>query len=218
VYHAAPGLCHFRLRLEISVKALRGFRFRLIGITLVSALWAVGGTPTNPRIGPGLHGAMPAGYRVVTLKPSGATVAVIGLIECPELEGAQQVSQGLAAKIVSAQGVTLQEFPQNLSFRVTATLRKTLIEPPDGEFATTEDPQEFLMKLWFRLKVYDGLEMHEIQPQSVTMIGVPPDIPYDERVYRVTYDVGKLPVTDRLILEVLSPEGEKLMHFAVALL
>jgi hypothetical protein len=199
------------------MKLLRDFRLPFAGAVLLSVLWAAGGTARS-RIGPGLHGAMPAGYKVITLKPSGATLSLIGLIECPELEGAQQFSQGLNATIVSAQGVTLRQFPQTFSFRVTASLRKTLIESPDETFVTREDPQQFLMKLWFRLKAYDGLEMHEVQPQAVTMIGVPADIPYDERVYRLAFDVGKVPVTDRFVLEVLSPEGEPLTHFSLALL
>src|SRR5215472_4435018 len=45
--------------------------------------------------GPGLHSAMPAGYVVVRLQPSGADVLVLGLIECPEIEGARHVSEGL---------------------------------------------------------------------------------------------------------------------------
>lgn len=199
------------------MKALRDFRFWLLGATLAYALWAMGGTLGSGN-GPGFHSAIPAGYKVITLKPSGATLSLLGLIECPELEGAQQVSQGLRATIVSAQGVTLKEFPRNFSFRVTASLRKTVIDSADGSVISNEEPQQFLMKLWFRLKVYDGLDMHEVQPQAVTMIGVPAEIAYDERVYRVTFDVGTVPVTDRFVLEVLSPEGETLTHFSFALL
>jgi len=213
--HAACATCPCGV--GESLKILRDFRLQFAGALLLCSVWAAGGAP-GPRIGPGLHSTIPAGYKVITLKPSGATVSLIALVECPELEGAQQFSQGLNATIVSAQGVTLRQFPQTFSFRVTATLRKTLIESADGTFATQEDPQQFLMKIWFRLKAYDGLEMHEVQPQAVTMIGVPSDIPYDERVYRVAFDVGKVPVTDRFVLEVLSPEGEKLAHFSLALL
>jgi hypothetical protein len=189
----------------------------MIGMTLPAALCAAAGKPGSGN-GPAFHAAMPAGYKVITLKPSGATLSLIGLIECPELEGAQQFSQGLNATVVSANGVTLKEFPRTFSFRVTATLRKTLIEGPDDAATTAEDPQKFLMKIWFRLKVYDGLEMHEVQPQAVTMIGVPAEIDYDERVFRVSFDIGRVPVTDRVVLEISSPEGEPLGHFSFALL
>jgi len=161
---------------------------------------------------------MPGGYTVIQLNPSGAQVALLALIECPEIEGAQSVSEGLKATVVSAAGVPLQHFPREFSFRVTASLRKTVVEPPEYAFASGEAPQEFLLKLGFRLKIYDGLRVSVVMPKTVTMIGVPADIAYDERVFRLAFDVGELPLSDRLVLEVLSPEGEYLTHFCFALL
>lgn len=161
---------------------------------------------------------MPVGFEVVQLKPSGATLSLMGLIECSEIEGLQQVSQGLRAKVVSTSGATLQQFPRHFSFRVTASLRKMFIDGPDHSLTVVEDPQDLLLKLGFRLKVYDGLDMHEVAPESVTMIGVPADIASDERVFRVSFDVGDVPVTDRMVLEVITPEGEDLTHFPFELL
>jgi len=170
------------------------------------------------RTTPGFHATMPAGTTVVQLKPSGAMLSLMGLIECPEIEGVQQVSKGLQAKVVSPRGDTLRQFPQHFSFRITASLRKTLIETPDHSLTTGDDPKEFLLKLGFRLKVYDGLDVHEVAPASVTLIGVPAEIAYDERIFRISFDVGQLPVTDRMILEVTSPEGEDVTHFPFGLL
>jgi hypothetical protein len=170
------------------------------------------------RTGPGFHSAMPAGYTVVRLQPSGATVSLLGLIECAEMEGAQQVSQGLGAKVLDAHGVPLRAYPQHVSFRITATLRKTLIDQPLDSVTIHDAPAEFLLKLGFRLKVYHGLERHELAPESVKMIGVPADVAYDERVFRVNFDLKNLPVTDRLVLEVVSPEDETITHFSFGLL
>jgi len=50
------------------------------------------------------------------------------------------------------------------------------------------------------------------------MIGIPADVPADERVYRIGVSVGDMPVIDRFVLEVLSPEGEVLTHFPFTLL
>jgi hypothetical protein len=50
------------------------------------------------------------------------------------------------------------------------------------------------------------------------MIGVPADVPYDERVYRINFALDKLPITDRCVLEVLSPTGERLTKFHFDLL
>jgi hypothetical protein len=197
-------------------------------LALQSGLWLLAASLAAAQAGPrgavtvdgppGFHAAMPGGYTVIQLNPSGAQVALLALIECPEIEGAQRVSEGLKATVVSAEGVPLQHFPREFSFRVTASLRKTVLEPPEYAFASGEAPLEFLLKLGFRLKIYDGLRVSVVTPKTVTMIGVPADIPYDERVFRLAFDVGEVPLSDRLVLEVLSPEGEYLTHFCFALL
>jgi hypothetical protein len=45
------------------------------------------------------------------------------------------------------------------------------------------------------------------------MIGVPADVPSDERIYRITLNNVRLPITDRLVVEILTPQGEVLTHF-----
>lgn len=219
MYHAAPGLHQqFRLRPGVSlVKASRVPGFCTAAMVLAYAVLAPAGT-VSFRTAPGFHATTPAGTYLVQLKPSGAMLSLMGLIECSEIEGVQQVSQGLQAKVVSPRGVALRQFPQHFSFRITASLRKLLIDTPDHILTTSDDPQAFLLKLRFRLKVYQGLDMHEVAPESVTLIGVPAEIAYDERIFRVSFDVGDLPVTDRVVLEVSSPEGEGVTHFPFVLL
>ncbi|HKF21631.1 MAG TPA: hypothetical protein VKE93_08685 [Candidatus Angelobacter sp.] len=195
----------------------RAVAFGAATMMMASVLLASPGA-VSFRTVPGFHSTMPAGFAVVQLKPSGAMLSLMGLIECSEIEGLQQVSQGLHAKVVSARGIPLQQFPRHFSFRVTASLRKMFIDGPDRSLTVAEDPRDLLLKLGFRLKVYDGLDMHEVTPDSVTMIGVPAEIESDERVFRVSFDVGEVPVTDRMILEVTTPEGEDLTHFPFGLL
>jgi hypothetical protein len=50
------------------------------------------------------------------------------------------------------------------------------------------------------------------------MIGVPSDISYDERIYRVTFNLNQMPITDRFVLEVRSPEGNRMAKFHFDLL
>lgn len=192
-----------------------GFRRR--GAAILAWLMVMPGF-AQIRTGPNFHATMPAGYTVVRLEPSGATVAFLGLIECAEIEGAQQVSEGLNARVVDSHGVPLRTFPRHISFRITATLRKTLIDPPLDSISSNETPAEFLVKLGFRLRIYHGLERREVAPESVTMIGVPSDVAYDERVFRASFDLENLPVTDRLVLEVVSPEDEVVTHFSFGIL
>ena len=164
------------------------------------------------------HSPLPAGYIVVLLQPSRAQVSILGLVECPEMEGAQRVSQGVKAFLISPEGIPLKHSPRELSFRVTATLRKTLLDGPTETVATRYNPQQFLLKLGFKLKIYHGLERRDVFPRSIKMIGMPGDVPYDERVFRVNFDIPNVPLTDRLMLEIVSPENELLTHFTFGLL
>ena len=165
-----------------------------------------------------LHATTPAGYDVLRVEPGGAVISFLGLIECPELEGAQQVTRGVDARIVNADGKTLTHYPRHFSFRITVSLRKTVLAEPTDKVTISEPLGDFLLKIKFRLKAYHGLEAREIPPESIQMIGMPADVPYDERVYRISFNVDKLPVTDRCVLEVLSPTGERLTKFHFDLL
>jgi hypothetical protein len=191
----------------------------LSGLLLIVAGFAFAAPAKNPpKTTPGLRSNMPAGYDVMLLKPSNTTLSLIGLIECPEIEGAQHVAEGLHSKLVSADGNTIKEFPQRFSFRITASLKKVFLDPPLSSVALPDDPKELLLKLKFRVLAYRALEVREIMPQSVELIGVPADVPYDERVYRINISTGNLPITDRLVVEILSPQGELLTHFPFSLL
>jgi hypothetical protein len=186
-------------------------RSGVLAIVAAFGLAAIAGNA--PRGGSGMRPAMPAGYDVVILKPSGANLVLMGLIECPELEGAQSVSEGVNKKLVSADGDTIRHFPQRFSFRITASLRKMLMDRPVASVDVSDEPHELLLNLKFRIRAYSGLENHEIVPESVEMIGMPADVPYDERVYRVNLNNVNLPITGRLVVEVRTPQGELLTHF-----
>ncbi len=146
--------------------------------------------------------ATPGGYDVIQLQPSGAVVSILGLFECPQLQGAQHINQGLESRILLADGARLERFPRQFSVRVTASLRKSLMEPPEYTVQTDKAPGDFLLGLKFRLQAFDGLDHQVILPKSVTMIGVPASVSYDERIYRLNFDVGDRPITSRFLLEV----------------
>ncbi|HKV91448.1 MAG TPA: hypothetical protein VJW20_02750 [Candidatus Angelobacter sp.] len=166
----------------------------------------------------GLHSAMPAGYDVIALRPSGANLSLMGLIECPELDGAQQISEGTKAKVISGDGEPMNKFPSHFNFRITASLRKIILDKPMSSVTVPDDPYDLLLKLKFRIKAYHGLEMREITPDSVELIGMPASVRYDERVYRVGVNLGDAPITDRVVIDVLTPEGKLITHFPFTVL
>ena len=193
------------------MKAHRIARSGLLAIIGAFALAAAAGTAS--RVNNAMHSTMPAGYDVVVLKPSGANLSLMGLVECPELEGVQSVSEGSHKKLVSADGDTIRHFPRRFSFRITASLRKILLEGPVASVDVSDEPHQLLLNLKFRIRAYNGLESHEIVPESVEMIGMPADVPYDERVYRINLNNVELPITARLVVEIRTPQGELLTHF-----
>jgi hypothetical protein len=198
---------------------MKALRSTACGFLLVFASFGLAAfAGTILKSGPGLHSAMPAGYDVIMLKPSGETLSLMGLIECPEIEGAQHISEGLKARLISPNGDTIRQFPQHFSFRVTASLRKFLLDGPVSSVELSEDPRQLLLHLKFRIRAYHGLESREIAAESIEMIGMPPDVPYDERIYRINVNAGNLPITDRLVIEVLSSQGKLLTHFPFSLL
>ena len=167
---------------------------------------------------PALHSAMPAGYDILILKPSGVALSLMGLIECPELEGAQHVSAGTNARIISADGQRMNTFPHHFSFRITASLRKTVTDSPINSINIGDDPHDLLLKLRFRVKAYHGLQVRDVMADSVELIGMPADVPYDERVYRINVEIGDAAIIDRFVIDVLTPNGELLTHFPFTLL
>lgn len=198
--------------MKTHITAASGFLLMIASLGL--AAFARNPQKPNSTFGPNT----PAGYEVMQLKPSGDTLSLMGLIECPEIEGVRQISEGINAKLISANGDPIKAFPQHFSFRVTASLRKVLLDGPVVSVNVPFDSQDLLLKLKFRVRAYHGLEVTEIAPESVEMIGVPADVPYDERVYRVNMNVSNLPASDRVVIEILSPQDEVLTHFLFSLL
>ncbi|HLY97719.1 MAG TPA: hypothetical protein VKT33_01510 [Candidatus Angelobacter sp.] len=184
----------------------------------VLAMSCAGSSGQPAADSPIFHSPTPAGYENFTLNPSGTVMALLGLIECPEIEGAQRVSEGMAAKVLAADGTVLTTFPSHFSFRITASLRKTLTLPPEDSVTSALEPEELLARLKFRMRAYDGIRVREVEPDAVQIIGLPADVPSDERIYRVQFAVSGLPITDRLVLDVLTPEGAQLTHFTFSLL
>jgi hypothetical protein len=218
VYHDAAELCQTHSGTEGIMRSnrIRWVLWLLAGVLFAGIAPATTDAATEPD--QSLRGTIPAGYKVIQLEPSGTRVSLLALIECPQIKGARHVSQGLNSRIVLPDGSKLQRFPRNFSFRVTASLRRTVLDPPSSSVAFPSDPENLLLNLKFKLRDYDALVSKEIDPASVRMIGVPADVPYDERVFRVNFDIGNRPVTDRLVLEVYSPDGNEIGKFAFLLL
>jgi len=165
------------------------------------------------------HSLVPLGFMPLTLKPSNTTLSLMATAESPQFEGWRRVVREHRRTILDAAGAPIQIFPGTVDFRVTASTRSDRIMPfdkPDPIPGT--DANDWLKSLTFRLKIFHGLEATEIEPAALKNLGVPADVPYDERIYLVSFDLHEVPSTDRLVLEVFGPDGERVGRFHLELL
>jgi hypothetical protein len=191
---------------------------KMLAVFLLAALFCLGATPPSAVIdGDTYHRLVPLGAENFELKPSGHMLYVIASAESPEFEGwaEQKTDDGRRLGIRDASGNSVQRFPNHVDFRVSATaIRGDMLNMEEPYSLTlNDDLNQFLLNLRFRLIDFDALKMTFIGPDSVQLIGMPAEVHYAERVYRVSFTFNSIPITDRLVLEVLTPEGERLCKF-----
>ena len=79
-------------------------------------------------------------------------------------------------------------------------------------------PDILLLDLRFQLKFFRGLRETVIAPEQVQQIGVPEEVPYNERVYLISFRLPEVPIEDRCTLEIYAPGGKRLTRFHLALM
>ena len=164
------------------------------------------------------HSPYPLGVEAFVLKPSKQLFKIHASAECPALNGVKLTRVSGDPELVDDRGERLRAFPRHMNFRVTATARvKTAPVAPgdDPPYTLSNQPplEELLRSLSFRVKIFRGIHTRTLQPTSVRMIGVPADVPYNERIYEMKFDLGEVPPDDKIVLEVLAPNGERLSKF-----
>ena len=161
---------------------------------------------------------LPLGAQQINLKPSGQQFLLLGCIEDRRFNRLQVSRVRRSPFVIDASGDVWTHYPEEVTFRITATaIDSGMVQVDSQNVHESGDLNSFLLGLHFRLKSFRGLHMTELQPASVKLIGVPADVPYEERVYRVSFETGEFPVSDRLVMEVLSPKGQLLTRFHLEL-
>lgn len=187
---------------------------------LLAALAASAQVPNsdNPNRVFWINTPLPLGAEQINLKPSGSHFLLLGCIEDQRFNRLEVSRVRQSPFVIDAAGNVWKNYPNGVTFRVTATaLDSGLIQLDSESINESGDLNSFLLGLHFRLLSFRGLQMTELQPSSVELIGVPAEIPYQERVYRVSFDTGNFPVDNRLVMEVLSPKGQLLTRFHLEL-
>ena len=160
------------------------------------------------------HSRVPLGNDTLELEPGGRLLALFATAESPEFDGMQRNMAERDHTLLRADGSPVRYFPRQIAFRVTASLDTRLFNAGSPyPFKPELPPDEFITKLAFRILIFHGLERQVVEPESAEMIGVPADIGSSERMYRVVFNLPLIPIEDRVVLEVVSPDGERLTKF-----
>jgi hypothetical protein len=159
----------------------------------------------------------PLGTESLLLKPSGQHLFMLLSLDSQFLDGARKTMQGKTAVLQEADGARLERYPHEISFRFSIGTR-TQLDTNDPQVAETNlDPAELRDHVQFQLMIFDGLKATVLAPKEVKMLGVPLDIPYNERIYKVTFGLPDVSVQRRMKLLILDPQGNRLTNFQLAI-
>ena len=163
---------------------------------------------------------IPLGIETFRVEPAKRDFYLMASVENPAFAGIRRVlgKNDKVLKLITRDGKTITAYPERVQFRLTAGMREKLIdEKPFGTRADLPLDQLFL-KLKFRMKIFHGLDYRYVEPAFVDDVGMPRSITYNERIFRIGFNMGHVPIEDRVVMEVISPTGERLCKFHLDLL
>lgn len=195
---------------------------RLIGCLVVLVAFSTGPLAVRadePKEEFYFHAPVPLGVEAVRIAETKKTVYLLASVENQSFDGLHVMRDPHEGRVQRVDGSVVQNYPAALDFRVTATAMVSDFEGIEPDTIHSKQPlNDFLLGMQFRLKVFRGLHMTVLKPLNVKIIGVPAYQPYDERIYRVSFDTPKIPVDARLVLEVLDSDGQRLSRFHLEML
>ena len=196
--------------------SLRRNAIRIASLALLGSALAAQAPSPEMRF----HALVPLGAEAYELQGGGwkSMVTLLASAENPQFEGMVRRDVNRRDALFASDGSRVQSYPERINFRVTASLRTRLMEASPFPINASIDANDYLLHLQFRVVIFDGLRQTVVQPESVEMIGMPEEVPYNERIYRIAVDLPHTPVRDRVVLEVRDPDGERICKFHLDLL
>jgi hypothetical protein len=165
------------------------------------------------------HSVVPLGEETILLQPGNHALSFLAAAESIGFEGWRQIYRSDSSILLAADGSRVERYPRFVDFRVAVSARPRRVRRPqplpqpllvDCESQCMNDANQFLLHLRFRVKIFRALHVTVLEPKVVRLVGTPGS---DEHVYRVSFDLGEVPLADRIVLEVLAPGGERLTKF-----
>ena len=166
-----------------------------------------------------LNGRIPLGVESFRLQPAAREFYLIASAENPAFDGLYRVTDHDGHDhLFNSDNKRVLYYPSRVQFRLTASTREKLIDDHPFDIRAKIGINELFVQLRFRIKVFHALEYRYIKPTFIENVGMPKDVQYDERIYRIGFELGKIPIEDRVEMEVISPTGERLCKFHLDLL
>ena len=168
----------------------------------------------DPIVAHTYQSVVPLGSDALLLKPTKQLVYMVASAGSEALEGVQRMSQETHALLRTRAGEPLRTYPAYIDFVVRASLvKKLLLDYPPYSVNTELTPADYLSQLRFQVRIYRGLQARDLQPALVRV----EDADGDSRTFRVSFAMRGVPIEDRVVLEVLSPDGTRLSKFYMGL-
>ena len=160
-----------------------------------------------------LHNRIPLGSEALVLQPSHRAIQVLATAEAPQFEGWKLEGRGGNPALIDVSGKPVRELPRTITFRVTLSARDKIFDPNPLPVKSEKSLNDFLLDIHFQLQVFRGMEMREIRPVAARIIGIPADEPSEERIYRVSFDVGITKPDERIVLLITDGSGNRISKF-----
>lgn len=157
---------------------------------------------------------VPLGSDALLIQPASQLVYLLANAGSVGFEGVQRLGDEIHSPLLTPAGQPLRYYPQHIDFVVRASLvKRLLIDYQPYTVSTDLDPRDYLAQLRFQVRIYRGLEVRTLEPAYVTLED------QDDRslTHRVSFALGSIPLEDRIVLEVLSPDGQRLTKFYMGL-
>lgn len=155
----------------------------------------------------------PLGGDTIKLVPENRVLSFMVSAESAKLRDARVLNVEGNKVVRGADGNDIKNYPDDLVFRFTISSIVPRVEREPLTFETKVGSGEFLANLKFKLHRFKGIESEGYQPEKAEMIGVPANVPYNERIYRVKFKTSDFSIDDRLMLEVIAPDGARVGKF-----
>ena len=155
----------------------------------------------------------PLGGDTIKLVPENRVLSFMCSAESDKLKDSRVMNVEGKKVVQDGKGNEITNYPDDLTFRFTISSIVPRVEKEPLSYDTKVGSGEFMAGIKFRLHRFEGMDDKEYDPTSAELIGVPRNVPYNERIYKVKFDTAQFSIDDRLMLEVIAADGSRLGKF-----